>query len=385
MLFFFRRAAGASAGASAAARTSFSSNTRPCARINRGAVCNLWGRSREFSLDHHVAHAHGREQQRKHKEQQQHEQQELLSLDNKLGADQSKLYLTKIDELERRLVEYAGPAQANKLSAPQQAMVYLNDVGLTRGDRPSTQIFVSSVLGGAFLSWGAAMYLTLGGGSPELMASAPGMHKIVSALIFPIGLSCIVLSGSDLLTSNMMYSTLPFVSKDSRKSTVDKTESLVHLWAVSAAGNAVGCVAMAGLTMPLMTVNPDMVAFAQAIAIKKTSGALMPTFLKAVGCNWLVNFAIFSATTANSSAGKMAVLWLPITTFVALGLEHVVANLYFVPLGMFLGADISVATACFANFLPVFAGNAVGASVFVSWMHWKSIMTGVTQPFTCTK
>ncbi len=61
------------------------------------------------------------------------------------------------------------------------------------------------------------------------------------------------------------------------------------------------------------------------------------------------------------------------------------ANLFILPLGYFLGADVTVGQIVFGNFLPVFSGNTVGASVFVSFMLWKAVMTGVKQPFTVTK
>jgi formate/nitrite transporter FocA (FNT family) len=57
-------------------------------------------------------------------------------------------------------------------------------------------------------------------------------------------------------------------------------------------------------------------------------------FGKAVGANWLVNLAITTANGARSIASKVAAIWLPITTFVALGLEHAVANMFLIPLGM---------------------------------------------------
>jgi formate/nitrite transporter FocA (FNT family) len=57
-------------------------------------------------------------------------------------------------------------------------------------------------------------------------------------------------------------------------------------------------------------------------------------FGKAVGANWLVNLAITTSNGTRSIAGKVAAIWLPITTFVALGLEHAVANMFLIPLGM---------------------------------------------------
>ena len=115
-------------------------------------------------------------------------------------------------------------------------------------------------------------------------------------------------------------------------------------------------------------------AWASAIAVRKTSAPFLATFLKGIGANWLVNLAVFNAATANSAGGKMAVLWMPIATFVALGLEHSVANMFLIPLGMGCGADVTVSDFLFGNLVPCIAGNIVGASVCVGAGNWYALM-----------
>merc|ERR1711948_69125 len=78
--------------------------------------------------------------------------------------------------------------------------------------------------------------------------------------------------------------------------------------------------------------------------------------------NWLVNVAIFQATSAHTTAGKIASLWLPIMTFVALQLEHSIANMFLLPLD-FLG-----------NIVPVAVGNALGAIFFVGCVQRYSLL-----------
>eukprot|EP00961_Rhodomonas_salina_P156541 2107961-Rhodomonas_salina.1 len=112
--------------------------------------------------------------------------------------------------------------------------------------------------------------------------------------------------------------------------------------------------------------------FAAAIATKKVAGTSMVIFTKACGANWLVNIAIFQATTVATTPGKMAMLWLPITSFVALGLEHCVANFYLLPLGALCGADISVLDMAH-NLVPAILGNYCGAAFFVGYLHWKAM------------
>ena len=164
-------------------------------------------------------------------------------------------------------------------SMAQQAMITLNNVGLTRGERRVDTILLSSFLGGCFLSFGASMFLLIGGGSPLFQQSLPGLHSVTAALIFPIGLSSIVLSGADLLTSNMLYGALPFASGDKRRTVEEKSVNLGRLWALSFAGNFAGCFTMALCTSAIFCQAP-FASFVTGIALKKTSVAFIPAVVK---------------------------------------------------------------------------------------------------------
>lgn len=70
----------------------------------------------------------------------------------------------------------------------------------------------------------------------------------------------------------------------------------------------------------------------------------------------------------------MAVLWMPTVTMLALGLEFSVLNMFLLPLGMCMGADVTVASFLLGNLVPALAGNLVGASVCVGAGHWYAMM-----------
>ena len=221
---------------------------------------------------------------------------------------------------------------SNTFRSPADTMMYLNEIGLTRGDRPSGTIFMSSVLAGSFLSWGCTGYVFLAGNTAPFFSAVPGFESVACSLIFPMGLAAIILSGVDLLTSTMMYTSLPIVSGDQRRESNEKWASLARLWGISLAGNIVGCGTMALATSYLLPSSA--LSFAAALAVKKTSFTLTLTTVKAIGANWLVNLAVYQAATAITSPGKIVLLWLPISLFVSCGLEHSVANMYLLPLGI---------------------------------------------------
>ena len=95
----------------------------------------------------------------------------------------------------------------------------------------------------------------------------------------------------------------------------------------------------------------------------------MQAFSRGILCNWLVSAAVWMANAASSAPGKAVAVWFPISAFVALGLEHSVANMFMVPLGMALGAPVSPAQFLAANLLPVTLGNIVGGAVCVAVVY----------------
>ena len=74
--------------------------------------------------------------------------------------------------------------------------------------------------------------------------------------------------------------------------------------------------------------------------------------------------------SAKSTGGKIIGIWFPVMAFVAMGFEHSVANMFFIPLAMFEGADISWMDFIVTNLIPATLGNIVGGSFFVGALYW---------------
>jgi formate/nitrite transporter FocA (FNT family) len=69
--------------------------------------------------------------------------------------------------------------------------------------QPYEHMFIKSFLGGVYLSFGAFLYLVVGGGSARLNSSNPSLLRIIEGLVFPIGLVIIVLTGTELFSGNV--------------------------------------------------------------------------------------------------------------------------------------------------------------------------------------
>jgi len=84
---------------------------------------------------------------------------------------------------------------------------------------------------------------------------------------------------------------------------------------------------------------------------------LFAVFTKAIFCNWLVTLGAVMALTSTTTIGKIVAMWLPILTFFAQGFEHAVVNMFVIPAGMMLGADVSISQWWLWNQIPVTLGN----------------------------
>ncbi len=108
----------------------------------------------------------------------------------------------------------------------------------------------------------------------------------------------------------------------------------------------------------------------RAIAEGKVGLTFAQAFFRGLGCNWLVCLGVWLAIASDDITGKIWGLWFPIMAFVGLGFEHSIANMFFIPLGMFNGANVSVGQLLFTNLLPVTLGNIVGGAGFVGCIYW---------------
>jgi formate/nitrite transporter len=107
---------------------------------------------------------------------------------------------------------------------------------------------------------------------------------------------------------------------------------------------------------------------AMAIAAAKIALPFGEAFFRGVLCNVLVCLAVWIAMAGRTVTDKILAIVFPITTFVAAGFEHSIANMYFISLGIFLNADIGMAEAL-RNLVPVTLGNLVGGAGMVGLVY----------------
>merc|ERR1712146_159785 len=91
-------------------------------------------------------------------------------------------------------------------------------------------------------------------------------------------------------------------------------------------GNFVGSVALAYLAFLGNTLAGGGASL--GVAAAKTSLPFAAAFVRGIMCNWLVCMAVYLASFAKDAVGKMVPIWFIISSFVAMGLEHSVANMF---------------------------------------------------------
>lgn len=208
---------------------------------------------------------------------------------------------------------------------------------------------------------------TLLGFATTLAFTASGQTNlpIVGALLFPVGFVMIVLLGLELVTGNFALLPLPVLEG---KTGLGK---LLANWGWVFAGNLLGSVFYALLFSVTITRDAPLAQQLVKVAQAKTLGyqalgwhGMEVMFVKAMLCNWMVTLGVVMSFTSQSTIGKIAAMWLPILTFFAQGFEHSVVNMFVIPAGMLLGAQVSIADWWLWNQIPVTLGNIVGGFVF---------------------
>ncbi len=246
---------------------------------------------------------------------------------------------------------------------PAETLDSACNAGLAKAsaDRPFCKFMISSMLAGAYIALGGVLSIIVGFGVPGIAESNPGVQRLLSGLVFPIGLMLVVVLGADLFTGNNALLIPPL-----RNGSLSPWR-LASNWILVWAGNFVGALMVAYFLVYLTgtTASEPYSSAVAKIAAGKVSASPWVVFLKGIGANWCVCLAVWLALSGRRLGEKLLACEIPVLAFVALGYEHCVANMFFIPLAMMQGAEIGIAELFTANLLPATLGNIVGGALFV--------------------
>jgi formate/nitrite transporter len=257
-------------------------------------------------------------------------------------------------------------------------------VGVAKATSPWFTVFVLGILAGAYIGFGGLLSTTV---TFDMAAKwGLGFTKILGGASFSIGLMLVVIAGAELFTgNNLMVSSVM-----SREITFN---TMLKRWGVVFFANFIGSILVALLfyfSGLWKTGDGALGATALKIAYNKLSLSFSEALLRGVGCNWLVCLAVWMALASRQTIGKIFAIFFPIMAFVAIGFEHSIANMYFIPTGILMlngagmidvsGVDpniISWINFLWKNLLPVTIGNIIGGVVFVGMSYWGAYLRPV--------
>lgn len=259
------------------------------------------------------------------------------------------------------------------------------DVGVKKAGMDTPRTLLLAVLAGAFIALGADGAIVALTGTSGVVPW--GWSRVVAGVVFSLGLGLVVVGGAELFTGNNLV-VMAWASGRVR------ARAVLRNWGLVYAGNAVGAVATAAMVFlagQYRFAGGELGRTALEIAKAKASLPFTEAFALGVLCNALVCLAVWLAYSARTTVDRLACVSLPVAAFVAAGFEHSVANLFFLPLGLFIrldGADafwtaidrtpadyaaIDLA-GLVANLVPVTLGNVVGGAGLVGLVYWAAYL-----------
>ena len=287
-----------------------------------------------------------------------------------------------LGRFEKIIKNFQFPVPSVEDNAPQTiAETVAKSVGVKKVTSPWLSVVVLGILAGAYIGFGGLLSTTVTFDMAKHLGI--GFSKFIAGSVFSVGLMLVVIAGAELFTGNnlMITSTL---SKEIGFGT------MINRWIVVYFANFAGSILLAFIfyfSGLWKTGGGALGAAAVKIAYSKVSLGFGEALVRAIGCNWLVCLAVWMALASRQTVGKIFAIFFPIMAFVAIGFEHSIANMYFIPTGIFLRAWAGIPAPVgvsphilgwgsffVRNLIPVTIGNVIGGGLFVGMSYWGAYL-----------
>lgn len=251
-------------------------------------------------------------------------------------------------------------------NSPAQAANDFRLAALDKCKRPFWEFALMAILGGTFIAIGGLLTVMVAGGMPGVAAVNPGIVKFVAGALFPVGLIMVSITGADLFTSNCASFTFPLMRRELPLSKVALVLVISYLF------NFIGAQFIAyvlSANVRLLDSDPWRAYLINYTELKMNQD-FMTVLWKGIGANWLVCLGMYMGYAGKDIIGKCIGIWIPVMLFVTLGYEHSIANMFFMPAAIYVGADITWSSFIVDNLVPATIGNLIGGSVLVGMVYW---------------
>ncbi len=249
--------------------------------------------------------------------------------------------------------------------------------GVKKAALDTLSMFALAVLAGVFIALGAVFSTTVVAGASGVLPY--GVVRLLAGLVFCLGLILVVIGGAELFTGNNLIVMAWASGKISLL-------ALLRNWVIVYAGNFAGALMTAGLAFLTRQYTFGGGVVGQT-ALTIANGKVHLDFVQAIVlgmlCNGLVCLAVWLTLGARTTTDKILAIIFPITAFVAMGYEHSIANMYFIPAGLLIkqfdptftaGVNLELSNLTIggfaANLIPVTIGNIIGGGLMVAAIYW---------------
>ena len=264
---------------------------------------------------------------------------------------------------------------------PAEVALKAEAVGVqkTRLDVPS--LMALAILAGAFIALGAMFATTVLAGAEGVLPF--GVSRLLAGIAFCLGLILVVVGGAELFTGN----TLMVMAWAAGKV---RLLEMLRAWLIVYIGNFIGALGTALLVFlsgQYLSGRGAVAGVALKLALDKATLPFDHALFLGVLCNVLVCLAVWLALGARTTSDKVLAVLFPVSAFVVAGFEHSIANMYLIPLGLFMkawapaelwaqmgtsSADYAALTwpVFFSSLVPVTIGNIIGGGGLVGGVYW---------------
>ena len=264
---------------------------------------------------------------------------------------------------------------------PREIALRAEAIGVQKTRLDFLSLVALAVLAGAFIGLGAMFATTVLAGAEGVLPF--GVSRLLPGVVFCLGLILVVVGGAELFTGNNLMVMAWAAGKVSPR-------EMLRAWAIVYVGNFIGAVGTAGIVFlsgQYLCGKGSVAGVALTIATNKVSLSFEHGLFLGILCNVLVCLAVWLAYGARTTADKIMAIVFPVSAFVVAGFEHSVANMYFIPLGLFIKAwapaamwtqigatSVNYAALTWAglvdNLIPVTLGNIIGGGGLVGLVYW---------------
>ncbi|MDO4715663.1 MAG: formate/nitrite transporter family protein [Bacteroidales bacterium] len=228
---------------------------------------------------------------------------------------------------------------------------------------PTLKLILLGLMAGIFIAMGGLLSSLTAGGLAGLGTDNPFLPKLLAGATFPVGLMLVILVGAELFTGNTAY-----LMPATLNGYIPRWYFLKN-WAIVYLANFVGALLFDYFLVyqtGVMSANDAYVHYIHhAAELKVNDLSWLQVFWRGVGANWMVCLAVWMGFASKGMLGRLVGIWWPVMAFVAIGYEHSVANMFYVPTAIFHGAHVTWSDFFLNNLIPSTLGNIVGGAGFV--------------------